>query len=1541
MKVSTSSRLHVRAIFILSALVITLPLSAMAQSWPADGEWVPATVNGIPASDPCNDTMFAEGGDDVVGDPMHPAYYFKLNRDLMYFRMRVDAHPASTLLPYNWGILVDVARERTDYEYTFTSTYPFVGAGVQQFTNLIVDAANRVDDPPDQPPVPSLPGMMVRFVFADTTQLYPSCDPVEDFFVDMAIPTEALFVVPEWYDEAAPLRFVAGTSSDGLTINADAASWALAAPPSFFETESDPVCFDFDGDGYDNCRDNCIDIPNPEQADFDLDGQGDDCDGDDDNDDDPDTTDCQPLNADVHNGAAEKCNNVDDNCVDGIDEGLGHEIYCGTGACAAEGYSNCFGGVLVELCIPGEPTGDDTDCDGVDDDCDGDADEGYVSYQTFCGIGACASTGASSCMNGVESTNCTGGEQTGDDSDCDNVDDDCDGDADESYAPHVTFCGTGACASTGESYCENGSEYSTCKMNPPDSYYDYDCDGVDDNCNGHIDEEYVGHTTECGVGACAATGTSSCVEGKESQNCTALGPTGDDTDCDGVDDDCDGVADEAYVSHVTYCGTGACASTGESDCETGDEESNCVAGEPTGDDTDCDNVDDDCDGTADDGWIETETTCGEGVCEGSGLLTCVEGQQVDTCEPNGGGQADDDCDNFDDDCDGTPDDEFDGTVTHCGIGACAVTGQTWCSEGSILDNCIPGEPAGSDTTCNDIDEDCNGTADEDYVPVATECGEGACASTGMTSCVEGAVQDSCKTENGETEECNGADDDCDGTVDDGFVNTDGDDLADCIDPDDDNDGDLDDDDNCPLVYNPEQEDADRNGVGDACEGDADGDGITDANDNCPTVANEDQEDLNDDDEGDACDCDIDGDQVMNQNPGCQIPEGTEPDNCPMVQNTDQEDLNDDDTGDACQTFTISHTGGCSAGGAGDRGGLVALIVALIGLTLLFGSARRRARAIAGALAFLTVFGAASAIAQTAIPVQTFEPSPFKQDLFTAGKGYTLGQWNWDVGVMFDYQNSPLVLRYDDDVVKRIVEHQATAHVFGAIGFTNWLDLGVVLPVIMYQGGTAAPGMAAPGIAGVGDLRIVPRVRLYRTPNKIFAIGITPEFTAPTGTQIDPYMGSASWTFAPWLNLSVDMPRFGFVFDFGYRLVKDSNWLDIAVDDQIRMKFGFWVGLVPQKLDLIGELMVSTSISKPFDLQATPIEPIGGLRWHAHPCVDVNVGGGASVTEGVAGPRFRVFAGVTYGCDRCGMDDDGDGIGNCADTCRNTAEDVDDFEDADGCPDADDDGDKVCDPWVAEKGLQADYPDCAGADQCPREAGPAWNNGCPGPDGDADNDGVCDPWVTEKDAMADYDGVCKGVDKCPDVKGPAWNQGCPPPNPDLDGDGVCDPWVTEKAVGGEFAGVCAGSDKCPDVAEDKDGDADDDGCPEERAKVEGKKIVIMEAVYFVVNKDVIIDESFPVLEEVAKILRENPQIKLVRIEAHTDSDGNDAYNMKLSIARAKAVVKYLTDKAGIDAKRLEWKGLGETKPIVKPEKTSADKQKNRRVEFVIVEQGDAG
>jgi hypothetical protein len=141
----------------------------------------------------------------------------------------------------------------------------------------------------------------------------------------------------------------------------------------------------------------------------------------------------------------------------------------------------------------------------------------------------------------------------------------------------------------------------SCASDPSDE--DDDCDGVDDDCDGDVDEDFEAHASTCGVGACAASGTVTCVAGKTRDSCEQMDPVAaaDDATCDGVDDDCDGEEDEDYASTPTTCGASACASTGAITCVDGTEQDTCTPATPpaTVDGPTADGVDDDCDGAID------------------------------------------------------------------------------------------------------------------------------------------------------------------------------------------------------------------------------------------------------------------------------------------------------------------------------------------------------------------------------------------------------------------------------------------------------------------------------------------------------------------------------------------------------------------------------------------------------------------------------------------------------------------------------------------------------------------------------------------------------------------------------------------------------------------------------------------------------------------------------------------------------------------------------------------------------------------------------
>jgi hypothetical protein len=467
------------------------------------------------------------------------------------------------------------------------------------------------------------------------------------------------------------------------------------------------------------------------------------------------------------------CDGVDDDCDGVADEDfVAVPTSCGVGACASTGITTCTAGVPGDTCTPGTPAASDATCDGVDDDCDGTADEDFVATPTSCGVGACASTGMTTCVAGTPGDTCTPGTPAASDGTCDGVDDDCDGTADQDFTPVATSCGVGACASTGMTTCVAGTPGDTCTPGTP-APSDATCDGLDDDCDGAADEDFTPAPTSCGVGACTSTGMTTCVAGTPGDTCTPGAPAPSDSTCDGVDDDCDGTADEDFVAVPTSCGVGACSSTGMTTCVAGTPGDTCAPGTPAASDATCDGVDDDCDGTADEEFVATPTSCGVGACASTGITTCTGGVPGDTCTPGAPAPSDSTCDGVDDDCDGTADEDFVAVPTSCGVGVCASTGITTCTAGVPGDTCAPGAPAPSDATCDGLDDDCDGTADEDFTPVATSCGVGACASTGMTMCVAGTPGDTCTpgTPAASDATCDGVDDDCDGTADEEFVAT--------------------------------------------------------------------------------------------------------------------------------------------------------------------------------------------------------------------------------------------------------------------------------------------------------------------------------------------------------------------------------------------------------------------------------------------------------------------------------------------------------------------------------------------------------------------------------------------------------------------------------------------------------------------------------------------------------------------------------------------------------------------------------------------------
>jgi hypothetical protein len=224
--------------------------------------------------------------------------------------------------------------------------------------------------------------------------------------------------------------------------------------------------------------------------------------------------DCNDSNLAVRPGAAEVCNGIDDNCAGGIDEGLSTLTYYvdadtdGFGASGTTGVASCSavaGRVANNTdCNDGNsavtPTAPEA-CNGVDDNCAGGIDEGNP------GGGAACSTGQSG-VCGPGTLRCVAAALT----------------CERNVAPGTERCNT-----------------------------------LDDDCDGQVDEDFAGLGTTCtaGVGACARAGTNVCNASGTAAVCSATAGSPTAAACDGVDNDCDGVVDEPLLTGTANLGTTA------------------------------------------------------------------------------------------------------------------------------------------------------------------------------------------------------------------------------------------------------------------------------------------------------------------------------------------------------------------------------------------------------------------------------------------------------------------------------------------------------------------------------------------------------------------------------------------------------------------------------------------------------------------------------------------------------------------------------------------------------------------------------------------------------------------------------------------------------------------------------------------------------------------------------------------------------------------------------------------------------------------------
>ncbi len=464
-------------------------------------------------------------------------------------------------------------------------------------------------------------------------------------------------------------------------------------------------------------------------------GAGEPCDGDDADACERGTMQCQgnalACVGDVN--VVEVCNGLDDDCRNGVDDGMVERpTQNQQGLCA--GNTEVCNGVDGYEPAPGNYPSTGETCNGLDDDCDSLVDEGMVDRLADNQLGRCA--GNMEECNGVDGYEPVPSSYTAADETCNGLDDDCDNAVDEGMVDRLAVNQLGRCAGNMEE-CNGVAGYE-----PTAGSYTAageTCNGLDDDCDNAVDEGMVDRPAANQQGRCAGN-MEECNGAAGYEPVPGSYAAADET-CNGLDDDCDIAVDEGMVDQPAANQQGPCAGNME-ECN-GVAGYEPVAGSYVSTDETCNGIDDDCDGPADEDFPTLGTACdtpGGDECL-TGTVQCVEGDAA--CVKTGPEQVEE-CNGLDDDCNGIDDDGIDSVTESCTmVGGCAGTVTSSCQGGDMVPDAPCALVEAINDPCDGVDNDCDTEIDEDFEPEPVACGVDACSVDASTSCVDGEEGDTC------------------------------------------------------------------------------------------------------------------------------------------------------------------------------------------------------------------------------------------------------------------------------------------------------------------------------------------------------------------------------------------------------------------------------------------------------------------------------------------------------------------------------------------------------------------------------------------------------------------------------------------------------------------------------------------------------------------------------------------------------------------------------------------------------------------------------
>lgn len=592
---------------------------------------------------------------------------------------------------------------------------------------------------------------------------------------------------------------------------------------------------------------------------------------------------------------------------------------------------------------------------------------------------------------------------------------------------------------------------------------------------------------------------------------------------------------------------------------------------------------------------------------------------------------------------------------------------------------------------------------------------------------------------------------------------------------------------------------------------------------------------------------------------------------------------------------------------------------------------RFGRGMAIGIALLAV-SAATAGAQVKRPeivfedAQLFHPATDPTRFLSVYDTRNLDPGRYTLGLYLNYAADPIELELEesDRDSSDLVSNVFGADLVGALGITRRFQLGIGIPYVHtdVEDVLNLGNRIDEGGDFLGDVTLEAKYTLIeRPPGKGYGLSLVPRFILPTG-DLRSFAGTGRFGFgglvvadARYNKINYGVNLGGFLRDEpGYRGGGDQY------DDQIFVGAGVTVPTT-RSLDIVGEITGRTSFR---NSRSNPFEALLAFRFHWGGLA-FTIGGGAGLTDSRGAPTFRVVASLTpYVPEREAPVPTADLVTHSRKTWA-LVEDVD----GDGRPNP---GDVIEYAITLVNTGTKDAEDVVFVDPIPDRtryvAGSMELNGqalSDAPDEDAADFDATNPGAVTVGVgrIGNQEGqnaavfsfrveVDPGIQELTVVRNEAviYHRD-QPAQPGTDPESG--PRIGERIRTAETTVF-------PSIRE------------RETVVVTPDKLEITRNIHFEFDKATIRPESYPVLDDVAGVLTDNPQLH-IRIEGHTDSIGSVAYNQRLSDRRAQAVLEYIA-KRGVSASRLSTEGRGETAPIASNE-TTVGRAMNRRVEFLIV------